>query len=221
MKKLTSWCLALILALPMAAAVYARDYMEGAEYLRLAEPQPTSHADKVEVVELFWYGCPHCYYLEPHIGKWLENKPEDVEFVRLPAVLGKSWELLGKAYFTAELLDVVDKIHEPLFEAIHVKNQKFRDVESVEEFFVSHGVAVKDFRNTFHSFAVAVRINNAKLMTRRYAISGVPTLIVNGKFSTGASIAGSNEDVIKVVDFLVEQERAADDAAPQATATQP
>jgi thiol:disulfide interchange protein DsbA len=221
MKKLTNWCLALMLSLSLPAAVAARDYMEGAEYLRLAKPQPTTAVDKVEVVELFWYACPHCFYLEPHLGKWLENKPEDVEFVRLPAVLGKSWELLGKAYFTAELLDVVDRIHVPLFEAIHVKKQKFRDVAAVEDFFVSHGVAEKDFRNTFHSFAVAVKINNAKLMTRRYAISGVPTLIVNGKFSTGASIAGSNEDVIKVVDFLVEQERAADDAPAQATVDQP
>ncbi len=220
MKKLTNWCLALILSLPLAAAVAAAEYMEGAEYMRLAKPQPTSVADKVEVVELFWYGCPHCYYLEPHIGKWLENKPEDVEFVRLPAVLGKSWELLGKAYFTAELLGVLDKIHEPLFEAIHDKKRKFRDVAAVEDFFVSHGVAEKDFRNTFHSFAVAVRINNAKMMTRRYAISGVPTMIVNGKFSTGASIAGSNEDVIKVVDFLVEQERAAVDT-PARAATRP
>lgn len=221
MKKLSNWCLALMLSLSLPAAVAARDYMEGAEYLRLAKPQPTTVADKVEVVELFWYGCPHCYYLEPHIGKWLENKPEDVEFVRLPAVLGKSWELLGKAYFTAELLDVVDRIHEPLFEAIHDKKQKFRDVASVEDFFVSHGVAVKDFRDTFNSFAVAVKINNAKLMTRRYAISGVPTVIVNGKFSTGASIAGSNEDVIKVIDYLVEQERVADNASAQTTAAQP
>jgi thiol:disulfide interchange protein DsbA len=221
MKKLTSWLLAVLFSLPTLTAVAAGDYMEGAEYLRLVKPQPTAAADKVEVVELFWYGCPHCFYLEPHLDKWLENKPDDVEFVRLPAVLGKSWELLGKAYFTAELLGVVDKIHQPLFEAIHVKNQKFRDVAALEDFFVSHGVAGKDFKNTFHSFAVAVKINNAKLMTRRYAISGVPTLIVNGKFSTGASIAGSNEDVIKVLDFLIKQERAAGDAPAQATTVQP
>ncbi|NNG12902.1 MAG: thiol:disulfide interchange protein DsbA/DsbL, partial [Halobacteria archaeon] len=147
MKKLTNWWVALFLSLSASAAV-AGDYMEGAEYLRLAKPQPTSVADKVEVVELFWYSCPHCYYLEPNISKWLENKPDDVEFLRLPAVLGKGWELLGKAYFTAELLGVVDKIHEPLFEAIHVKKQKFRDVAAIEDFFVSHGVDRKDFKNT-------------------------------------------------------------------------
>lgn len=220
MKKLTNWWVALFLSLSASAAV-AGDYMEGAEYLRLAKPQPTSVAEKVEVVELFWYSCPHCFYLEPNISKWLENKPDDVEFLRLPAVLGKGWELLGKAYFTAELLGVVDKIHVPLFEAIHVKKQKFRDVAAIEDFFVSHGVDRKDFKNTFHSFAVAIKINNAKLMTRRYAISGVPTLIVNGKFSTSASIAGSNEDVIKVVDFLIEQERGADDAQAQSAVVQP
>ncbi len=220
MKKLTNWWVALFLSLSASAAV-AGDYMEGAEYLRLAKPQPTSVAEKVEVVELFWYSCPHCFYLEPNISKWLENKPDDVEFLRLPAVLGKGWELLGKAYFTAELLGVVDKIHVPLFEAIHVKKQKFREVAAIEDFFVSHGVDRKDFKNTFHSFAVAIKINNAKLMTRRYAISGVPTLIVNGKFSTSASIAGSNEDVIKVVDFLIEQERGADDAQAQSAVVQP
>jgi thiol:disulfide interchange protein DsbA len=220
MKKLTNWWVALFLSLSASVAI-AGDYMEGAEYLRLAKPQPTSVADKVEVVELFWYSCPHCFYLEPNISKWLENKPDDVEFLRLPAVLGKGWELLGKAYFTAELLGVVDRIHEPLFEAIHVKKQKFRDVAAIEDFFVSHGVDRKDFKNTFHSFAVAIKINNAKLMTRRYAISGVPTLIVNGKFSTSASIAGSKEDAIKVVDFLIEQERGADDAQAQSAVVQP
>ena len=220
MKKLTNWWLALLLGLSMSASS-AGDYMEGAEYLRLAKPQPTSAADKVEVVELFWYGCQHCFYLEPHLSKWLEGKPDDVEFVRLPAVLGKGWELLGKAYFTAELLGVVDRIHKPLFEAIHVGKQKFRDVAAVEDFFVSHGVERQDFKKTFHSFAVAIKINNAKLMTRRYAISGVPTLIVNGKFSTGASIAGSNEDVFKVVDFLIEQERRAQSAQAQSAVIQP
>ena len=188
-------------------------------YLRLSISQPTSVADKVEVVELFWYGCPHCFDLEPHIRQWLETKPDDVEFVRMPAVLGPGWELLGKGFYTAELLGVEDRIHPALFEALHVKKQKINDEAALQDFFVNHGVSAEDFRKTFASFAVSVKLNNAKAMTRRYAITGVPTLIVNGKFSTGGRQAGSNANIIKVVDYLVARER--DGMVPVAQSAQP
>ena len=106
MKTVTKWLLVLVLPCLVATVALAEDYQEGKEYLVLSNPQPTSSADKIEVVELFWYGCPHCYRLEPLLQEWLDSKPDDVEFVRMPAVLGPSWELYGKAYYTAELLGV-------------------------------------------------------------------------------------------------------------------
>ena len=207
MKSMTRWLSTLLVSVLLTGPLAAAEYSEGEQYLRLSKPQPTSATDKIEVVELFWYGCPHCYELEPHIQQWLESKPEDVVFVRMPAVLGPRWELLGKAFYTAGLLGVADKIHPALFEALHEKKQKLNDEAAVQDFFVNHGVKADDFRNTFNSFAVSVKMNNAKSMTRRYAITGVPTIIVNGKFSTGGRQAGNNANIIKVINYLVAQER--------------
>jgi thiol:disulfide interchange protein DsbA len=233
MKIMTKWLSALLLPFAITATSAAADFVEGTQYTRLATPQSTSAPDKIEVVELFSYACPHCFHMEPELGKWLKAKPDDVVFVRLPVVFRPEWEVLAKAYFTAEILGVLDKTHEALFEAIHVKDQKFGDESAMQAFFVSQGVSADDFRNTFNSFAVAVKVNSAKLMSRRYAITGVPTLIVNGKFSTSATLAGGNEKdheknlsvkelnekTLEVVDYLIEQERKA--GKPAATAAKP
>ncbi len=207
MKWLKRSLLAFLLPVVMVATACAEPYKEGEQYKTLAQPQATASEDKIEVVELFWYGCPHCYRLEPVIGNWLKNKPDDVEFVRMPAIVGPPWELLAKAYYTAEFLGVMDTMHYALFDAIHKDKKKVVDEAAVQAIFEAQGVSAEDFKNTFNSFAVAVKINNARMMTKRYAISGVPTLIVNGKYSTSGSLAGSNENILKVVDYLVEEER--------------
>jgi thiol:disulfide interchange protein DsbA len=215
MKTVMRWLMALAIPFVMTTTVVAKDYREGAGYITLANPQPTSSGDRIEVVELFWYGCPHCYELEPHIHKWLESKPDDVEFVRLPAIVGPRWELFAQAYFTAEMLGVLEKIHPALFDAIHEKHMKINDEAALEAFFVEQGVSAEDFRNTFSSFAVAVKMNTTKMMTRRYAITGVPTVIVNGKYSTSGRQAGSTAGIIDVVQYLIEQERSATTAAAE------
>lgn len=223
MKHVARWLLFMLLPVFAATAVLAKDYTEGTEYLKLANPQPTASTDSIEVVELFWYGCPHCYQLEPYLKDWVAGKPEDVNFIRLPAILGPGWELLSKAWFTAELLGVTEQTHTALFEEIHKHRQRINTEEKLREFFVKHGVSAEDFDKTFRSFAVAIKLNNARLMTRRYALTGVPTLIINGKYSTSASIAGGNPELIKVVDYLVEQERklaAAQSEPAVTTATQ-
>ena len=117
------------------------------------------------------------------------------------------WELLAKAYYTAELLGVTDQVHPALFEALHEKNQKIENEATLQDLFVNHGVSAEDFSNTFNSFAVSVKMNNAKSMTRRYGLTGVPTVIVNGTFSTSGRQAGGNAGIIRVVDYLVAQER--------------
>ena len=213
MKWLKRGVLVLFLPFFMVATACAEPYKEGEQYKALAQPQATASADKIEVVELFWYGCPHCYRLEPVIGNWLKNKPDDVEFVRMPAIVGPPWELLAKAYYTAEFLGVLDTIHYALFDAIHKDKKKVVNEAAVQAIFEAQGVSAEEFRNTFNSFAVAVKVNNAKMMTKRYAISGVPTIIINGKYNTSGSLAGSNENILKVVDYLVEQERQAATAA--------
>jgi thiol:disulfide interchange protein DsbA len=229
MKITTKWLSAVLLPFVISTAWAAADYVEGTQYTRLASPQPTSAPDKIEVVEMFSYACPHCFHMEAELEEWLKAKPDDVVFVRLPVVFRPDWEVLAKAYFTAEILGVLDKTHEALFEAIHVKNEKIGDEAAMQAFFVSQGVSADDFKKTFDSFEVDMKVRNAKDMTRRYAITGVPTFIVNGKFSTSASLAGNNEKglsvkelnekTLEVVDYLVEQEREA--GKPASTAAKP
>jgi len=200
--------LALFVLLLLSPFGYA-DFNEGIEYQTLANPQPTVDKGKIEVLELFWYGCPHCYYLEPELDAWLKNRPDDVVFVRVPAILGPSWELHARGFYTAELLGVTDKIHKPLFERIHKEKKQIRNLAQLKEFFVAQGVSAQDFENTYKSFAVITKTNRAKQAAGLYGIKGVPALVVNGKYRTSAGAAGSNKGMLEVVDFLVERERAA------------
>lgn len=176
-------------------------------YEMVTPPQPTSSdKDQVEVVELFWYGCPHCYRLEPYVKRWLKHKPANVKFVRMPGVFRPSWEILGRAYYTAEILGVVDKIHSDLFEAIHGQKRRMNSEQELMAFFAEHGVSNKDFKRVFRSFAVETKLRRAKDMGQRYGAHGVPTIIVNGKYRTGAQEAGGAARVFKVVDELVKKE---------------
>jgi thiol:disulfide interchange protein DsbA len=213
MKTVTRWLMVMVLPFLMAGAACAQEYTDGKEYLSLKTPQPTSSGEKIEVMEVFYYGCPHCYRLEPFLESWNSSKPGDVVFVRMPAVFGPSWEMLAKAYYTAELLGVTDKIHHALFKAIHQDKKKVGDVAAVQGIFLEQGVSAEVFNNTFNSFDVSVKLNRAKQLAgkppNKYGITGVPTIIVNGKYSTSGSQAGSNQNIIKVMDYLIAEERAA------------
>ncbi len=182
---------------------------QGQGYELVNPPQPTATGDKIEVVELFWYGCPHCFRLEPSIKRWLESKPADVEYVRIPAILPPAWELLARAYYVAEALGKVEEIHDPLFNAIHAERQRIGTQDALADFFAAHGVDRDTFDKTFRSFSVETKIKRAKLMSERYGINGVPAIIVNGKYRTSGSLAGSNANMLRVVDQLIAQERKA------------
>ncbi|NOX77040.1 MAG: thiol:disulfide interchange protein DsbA/DsbL [Gammaproteobacteria bacterium] len=190
----------------LADAGFAARFNEGQQYELVSPAQPTTSKDKVEVVELFWYGCPHCYKLEPYVKRWLKRKPANVKFVRMPGMFRKSWEIHGRAYYTAEILGVVDKIHGPMFEAIHEQKRRMNTETAIMALFKEHGVSEKDFKRVFRSFAVETKTRRAKDMGRRYGARGVPALIVNGKYRTGAPAAGGNAKVFQVVNFLVKKE---------------
>lgn len=197
--------LAITVLLPFTAM--ASEPVEGQHYVTLANPQPTSTGDRIEVVELFWYGCPHCNELEPFLEHWLESKQDDTVFVRMPAVVSKRWELLARAYYTSELLGRLDTLHPALFAAIHDKKQKIIDEAALKAFYLENGVTEDEFNNTYNSFAVNVKLGNARQMSRKYAITGVPSLVVNGKYRTSIGDAGGYENVITVVNYLVDRER--------------
>jgi len=203
----------LLLSVMTTLVMAGGSFEEGVQYQALDARQPTNDEHKIEVRELFWYGCPHCYHLEPELRAWLKHKPDDVDFVRMPAVLGKSWELGARAYYTAKLLGVLDKIHTPLFERIHKERKPVRTVAELKAFFEDQGVSAADFDRTFNSFAVITSTNRSRQVRDLYGINGVPTLVVNGKYLTTGRLAGGNEKMLKVVDFLVNKERKAISAA--------
>ncbi len=209
MKNVSMSLLFMLLLTPFAHA----EYKEGVQYKVIENAQPTASADKIEVLELFWYGCPHCYHLEPELEAWLKKKPDDVVFVRMPAILGPPWALHARAFYTAELLGVTDKIHKPLFDRIHKDKKPIRNEQQLKDFFIEQGVSAEDFDKTYNSFAVITKTNRAKQAASLYGISGVPTLVVDGKYRTSAREAGSNKGILEVVDFLVKKEREARAAA--------
>ena len=203
------WALACAFTLLFTVPVTAAQFDEGIEYKLVRPPQPVDDPSKIEVRELFWYGCPHCYHLEPKLKAWLEHLPPNVRFVRMPAVLGDRWSLLARAYYTADLLGVLDRTHEALFDAIHKEGQRIRTESQLADFFARFGVDRKTFHDTFHSFAVEAKIARARELSRRYHIDGVPTIIVDGKYRTSATDAGGQEAMFKVVDYLIARETAA------------
>ena len=202
-----NWAIGLFSIILLPAIVNAAPlFSENIHYENVVPAQPTSTGKKVEVVEMFWYGCPHCNSLEPYVERWLDKIPANAEFVRIPAIFRPQWEQHARAYYTAEILGVLDKIHSAMFEAIHGQKRNVNSDEEIKKFFVEHGVSEKDFDRVFRSFAVEAKIRRAKDMSQRYGIRGVPALIVNGKYRTSAQQAGGNAKIFKVVNFLVEKE---------------
>ncbi len=199
--------LTLIMMFVFLSTASARNYDAGIEYKRLKTPVSTQVGPgKIEVVELFWYGCPHCFRLEPDLKKWLKSKPKNVKFIRIPAIFNKTWELHAKAYYTAEFLGVLDKIHKPFFDAIHLKKQRLNTAAAVKKFFLQHGVSEKDFDGVFNSFGVDTKVRRAKELSRQYGISGVPALVVNGKYLTDGPMAGGRKGMIEVLNYLIKME---------------
>lgn len=175
--------------------------------------QPTASGSKIEVIEFFWYGCPHCFALEPYLGKWLAQKPDDVEFRRIPAVLGNNWVHYAKVYYAANKLGVVDKLHTPLFNAIHEQRIPLDDGPKLGKFLATLGIDKDKFFAAYQSEEIGNKIKNAYVMGQDYELTGVPTIIINGKYRTSSSQAGSNEKLIKVMDELIVKVRMAKKAA--------
>jgi len=175
-------------------------------YETLSPAQPTQNPDKIEVIEFFWYGCPHCYTFEPLLEKWVKSLPENVEFIRKPAVFNETWGKHAKAYYTAEALGVVDKIHADFFDAVQNKKDKLETEEQLAKFFVAHGVNETEFHEAYNSFLVDAKMRQAPIMASRYGITGVPVIIVNGKYKTNGPLAGSHEKMIEIMNQLIQQE---------------
>ena len=187
----------------------AEPIQAGKQYVELTSPVPVSKPGKIEVVELFWYGCPHCYQFESTINPWVEQLPEDVNFVRMPALFGGVWNVHGQAFITLESMKVEQKVHDAVFEAIHKQGKKLATPEELAEFLATQGVEKDRFLSTYNSFAVKGQMEKAKKLAMAYQISGVPVMVVNGKYRFDISSSGGPQQALQVADHLIAQERAA------------
>ena len=188
---------------------WAATFEAGVEYVELNPPVATSQPDKVVVTEMFWYGCPHCFRLEPYIRQWDKSKPQGVVLETLPSVLNPGWIEHARAFFSLQMMGENDKVHNKLFEALHLQHKRLNNVDALASFVADLGVDEKQFRENYHSFPVDTMIRKSRQKERKYGHNGVPAIIVNGKYRTSASMAGSNARLIEVVDFLVQKELAA------------
>ncbi len=181
----------------------------GTHYMRLSPTQPTSsNPDQVEVAEIFWYGCPHCFNFDPYLERWQTTKPDYVSFVRVPAVWNSVLQLHARAFYTAEALGKGAEMHSAFFSEIHERSNMLDSEAKLQEFFGRFGVDAAAFKTAFDSFAVQAKLQRADELSRRYRIQSVPTIIVNGKYTTDGGQAGSYDDLLALIDELAAAERA-------------
>jgi thiol:disulfide interchange protein DsbA len=177
------------------------------DYRLVSPPQPTETGNKIEVIEFFYYGCSHCYDLEPYLKKWTSSAPKDVAFRRIPAVFRDDWVPLTKTFYTLEALGEINRLQNAVFEAIHVKQINLNNEQTLLDWMEQHGVDRKKFADAYNSFSVNNRAEFAKKLTRAYGVEGTPTLVVDGKYLTGPGMTGSHESALQVLDELINKAR--------------
>lgn len=195
MKKIVSLLAAVLLALPLGAGAQA-------QFTELKPPVPVEGTDKIEVVEFFWYGCIHCYNLEPQVEAWLKKLPKDVEFRRVPAVFNERWGLDASIFYAMEALGLLDKLHRPLFDAIHKDRLRTDNQQAFSEWLTRQGVDAKKFVETVQSFGVRSKARRAAQLTVAYKIDGTPAMAVHGRYTIP-----SQTNLFQTVDRLVDRVR--------------
>jgi protein dithiol oxidoreductase (disulfide-forming) len=185
-------------------------YVAGTHYEELPAPVRTNNPDKIEVLEVFWYGCGHCFRFQPLVDDWAHNAPDDVDYLRFPAIWNELMKIHAQAYYTAESLNVVDQVHGPIFDAINLQNNRLQNERQLATLFARYGVGEEDFSRAFNSFPVRTKVNQAEQKMSAYQIRSTPNVIVNGKYLVTTNEAvRTQQDMLAIVDFLVAQERAA------------
>jgi thiol:disulfide interchange protein DsbA len=183
-------------------------YELGKHYQRFATAQGTSSApDKIEVAEIFWYGCPHCFNFEPYLDKWKLGLAPDVSFVGIPVMWNPTNEIHARIFYTALALGKLDEMHGAIFSEIHTKNRMLTKEEEIQDLFSRYGVSAEDFNKTFRSFTVNGNLQRAKTLTQRYQVRSVPVLIINGKYTASGPETRNFDDMLAMVDELLEKER--------------
>ncbi len=188
------------------AATPAANWEEGKSYFLVDPPQQTAAGDKVEVLEVFSYACPHCAHFQPYAEQLKTSLPAGAVFTYMPAVFNPTWEPYARAYYTAESLGIVDQTHQALFDALHRDHLPMRTIDDLSTFYAEHGVDKAKFLATANSFEVESKLQRAAQMVKAYNVDGTPTVIVNGKYRVTGASAGGYPQLIELVDWLVRKE---------------
>ena len=202
----------LLAGLVAMSAVFAADapaptaWEEGKNYFLVDPPQPTATGDKVEVLEVFSYACPHCAHFQPYAEQLKTSLPAGAVFTYMPAVFNPSWEPYARAYYTAESLGVLDKTHQPLFDALHRDHLPLRTIDDLAGFYAQNGVDKAKFLATSASFEVESKLARSQTIVKADGIDGTPSIVVNGKYRITGASAGGYPQLIELVDWLVQKE---------------
>ena len=195
---------ALLVFLPALAIAQPKP---GVNYSELNPVQPVEAAGKVEVMEFFWYGCIHCYNLEPAVEAWLKKLPADARFQRVPAVFNDRWARDAAIYYSFEALELVDKLHRPLFDAIHRDQLRTDNAEALNQWLQKQGVDVKRFNEALKSFGVQSKVRRAAQLSVAYRIEGTPAMAVNGRYSVSTEQGRSHQGMLDTTGFLISLSR--------------
>jgi thiol:disulfide interchange protein DsbA len=218
-KSLAAVLASALLMLPVALDAQAQEYVEG-EHYDLIAPEIRGKTDKIEVTEFFWYGCGHCYNFEPKLSQWKKSLDDDVAVVGSPAMWNSLMEVHARAFYTAEALGVLEQVHMPLFQALNLDRKRLSSEDELADVFVAQGVDREAFSKAYNSFGVGSQVRQANARARAARIGGTPELMVAGKYRISTRKAGSQANMLKIADFLIEKEREKE-RAQQAAATQP
>ena len=183
------------------------EIVEGTDYAVLTQPRPTDSDGKIEVLEFFWYGCPHCNELHPRIKTWLKQKPKDVNFRYVPAIFRSNWIPGAKTFYALEALGETDRLHDKVYEAIHRDKIDLTKDEVLFDWMAKQGIDRKKFVDVYNSFAVQNQASRSTHMSKDYGLTGVPAVVVDGRYLTSGRMGSTPEDTIRTMDELIEKVR--------------
>ncbi len=183
------------------------EVLEAAKYITIDTPVAPDSNDKIEVTEIFWYGCPHCNAFRPFVDEWKIQQTDDVSVKRLPAMWNKKMVIHARIFYTAQTFGKLDIMHQEIFEAMHSERLKLTDENEIYALFKKHNISKSDFASTFNSEAITKQVEKADKLAKRYGNTGTPEIVVNGKYRITGQTAGSHSNALKVTDELIEKER--------------
>lgn len=193
----------ILLTTAMLQLAQAQAPARNAPYLELNPPQPTEAAGKIEVIEFFWYGCPHCYAFEPVLNPWIKKLPRDVVFRRVPAIFNEQWGVAARVFYTLEAVGETARLHTALFDAIHKENLRITDESAMAVWLGKNGVDVDKYKAAYRSFGVESRIKRAQQMTNAYRIDGVPAMAVQGRYVLSASVISDRQELLNATEQAI------------------